>query len=232
MARIDDLTLHQNRAQAPASLTLVGINHRSASMHELEEAALDDAGVRRALKAIAAHPRIAEAAVIATCNRTEAYLVAEESEGAAGTGRELLRSLGEVNEDAIFIKFGRDAVAHLCRVAAGIDSLMVGEVQILGQVKTAFTLAAEEGAAGPLLGKLFGAAFRAGKRARTETQIGQGAVSVSYAALGLAQKIYLGLEGSDAAPRRCRRNGGPRRAPLRGSRDRLDHRRQPLARAR
>ncbi len=193
MARIDDLSLRGDQAPGAPTLTLVGINHRSASMQELEEAALDENGVRRTLKSIVAHPRIAEAAIIATCNRTEAYLVGEESEGAAGVGRELLRSLGSVNEDAIFVKFGRDAVAHLCRVAAGIDSLMVGEVQILGQVKTAYTLASDERSAGPLLGKLFGAAFRAGKRARTETQIGQGAVSVSYAALGLAQKIFTDL---------------------------------------
>jgi glutamyl-tRNA reductase len=194
MARIDDLSLRGGQAPTTPTLTLVGINHRSASMEELEEAALDETGVRRTLKSIVAHPRIAEAAVIATCNRTEAYLVAEESEGAAGIGRELLRSLGSVNEDAIFVKFGRDAIAHLCRVAAGIDSLMVGEVQILGQVKTAYTLASDEQSAGPLLGKLFGTAFRAGKRARTETQIGQGAVSVSYAALGLAQKIFTDLK--------------------------------------
>ncbi len=195
MARLDDVQIAgMNQPAAQPVVTLIGINHRSASMQELEEAALDAAGVRRALKTVSADPRVGEAAVIATCNRTEAYLIAEEGEGAASIGRELLKNLGEVNQDAIFVKFGRDAVAHICRVAAGIDSLMVGEVQILGQVKSAYTLAAEERVAGPLLGKLFGTAFRAGKRARTETQIGHGAVSVSYAALGLAQKIFSDLK--------------------------------------
>jgi len=193
MARTEDLI----QAQAPRSgpvITLIGVNHRSASLNQLEQAALDEEGVRRALQAMAEDARVAEAVIVATCNRTEAYLFAHEPEGgAARIGRELIRSLGEVDDGSIYVKFGRDVVSHLCRLAAGVDSLMVGEVQILGQVKQAHALAVEQHVAGPVLGKLFGTAFRAGKRARTETQIGQGPVSVSYAALGLAQKIFSDL---------------------------------------
>jgi glutamyl-tRNA reductase len=191
VARIDDLDRARERPERPV-LTLIGINHRSAPLVELEQAALDAAAARAALQKARGDGRAAEAAVIATCNRTEAYLVAADDR-AAGLGRELLQSTGGVNPDAIYVKFGRDVVAHLCRLAAGIDSLMVGEAQILGQVKAAHALAQEEQCAGPILGKLFSTAFRAGKRARSETQIGQGPVSVSYAALGLAQKIFSDL---------------------------------------
>jgi glutamyl-tRNA reductase len=171
---------------------LIGVNHRSATLAELEQAALDTSAARAALAQVRRDGRAAEAAVIATCNRTEAYLVATDDR-AAGLGRELLQSFSGVNPDAIYVKFGRDVVAHLCRLAAGIDSLMVGEPQILGQVKAAQTLAQEAQCAGPFIGKLFSTALRAGKRARAETQIGQGPVSVSYAALGLAEKIFSDL---------------------------------------
>ena len=195
MARIDDLDAKRRPvARPPATVTLVGINHRSATMDELDEAALDEVGVRRLLRQTRAGNQVVEAAFIATCNRTEGYLVTHEGEGAAGLGRELIQSLGAgARPDAIYVKFGRDAVAHLCRIAAGIDSLMVGEVQILGQVKAALALATEEECAGPIVAKLFTTAVRAGKRARTETRIGEGAVSVSYAALGLAEKIFSDL---------------------------------------
>jgi glutamyl-tRNA reductase len=194
MARIDDLNQRGEAPRGGPVITLIGVNHRSASMNQLEQAALDEEGVRQALKAMGNDIRVAEAIVVATCNRTEAYLFAHDTEGgAASIGRDLIRSLGEVDDSSIYVKFGRDVVAHLCRLAAGVDSLMVGEAQILGQVKQAHALAVEQQVAGPVLGKLFGTAFRAGKRARTETQIGQGPVSVSYAALGLAQKIFSDL---------------------------------------
>jgi glutamyl-tRNA reductase len=193
MARTEDLLLQRAPLPGPV-LTLVGVNHRSASMTQLEQAALDEDGVRRALRATSGDPRVAEAVVVATCNRTEAYLFTHEREGrAASIGRDLIRGTGEVDDASIYIKFGRDAVAHLCRLAAGVDSLMIGEVQILGQVKQSYALAVEQRAAGPILGKLFGTAFRAGKRARSETRIGHGPVSLSYAALGLAQKIFSDL---------------------------------------
>jgi glutamyl-tRNA reductase len=191
VARIDDVNRPTEESPVPI-LTLIGINHRSATIAELEQAALDTPAARGALQRARSDGRAVEAAVIATCNRTEAYLVGTDDR-TAGLGRELVQGFGGVSPDAIYVKFGRDAVAHLCRVAAGIDSLMVGEVQILGQVKAAHLLALEEQCAGPFLGRLFATAFRAGKRARTETQIGQGAVSVSFAALGLAQKIFSDL---------------------------------------
>lgn len=194
MAQIEDLVTQTAGPLPGPMVTLVGVNHRSASLAALERAALSEAGVRQVLAAIAGEPRVAEGAVIATCNRTEVYLVTHEREGAAATlGRNLLRDVAEIDDDSIYVKFGRDAAAHLCRLAAGIDSLMVGEVQVAGQVKQAFALAAEQRVAGPILGQLFGSAFRAGKRARSETQISQGAVSLSYAALGLAQKIFSDL---------------------------------------
>lgn len=193
MARIDDLKIEEPGLAGAPALALVGVSHHSATFQELEEAALEGVDLKRALRRLMGAGPIAEAALIATCNRTEVYLVGRETDGVAAIGRQVLSNLGELRDDAIFVKFGRDAVTHLCRVAAGIDSLMVGEVQILGQVRAALNLAREENAAGPLIGQLFAAAFRAGKRARSETQIGLGAVSVSYAALGMAQKIFSDL---------------------------------------
>ena len=95
----------------------------------------------------------------------------------------------------LYAKTGQEAVTHLFRVAAGLDSLVMGEPQILGQVKDAFGVASQMGCTGPLLNKLFHSAFAAGKRVRTETALSEGAVSVSYAAVELARKIFGNLKG-------------------------------------
>ena len=107
----------------------------------------------------------------------------------------------------IYSKTGQEAVSHLFRVAAGLDSLVMGEPQILGQVKEAYGVASQMGCTGPLLNKLFHSAFAAGKRVRSETALAEGAVSVSYAAVELARKIFGNAQGAHGPRHRRRRDG-------------------------
>ncbi len=195
MAYADDIRLLATPGNAPRStLALVGVSHKSVALGVLEKAALDDVGVRTSLRALSAAPAIHEAAVLATCNRTEFILAAAPPvDDAVTAARAQLQAAGLSTAAGTYVRLGHDAATHLCRVAGGIDSLMVGEPQILGQVKSAQRLAEEEDAIGPQLSQLFAGAARAGKRARTETAIGTGAVSVSYAALALALKIFTDL---------------------------------------
>jgi glutamyl-tRNA reductase len=198
MARIDDIQSARRGSEAgrrTPSLVLVGLSHHTADFEVLERATFDETAVVRALRLLASTEPVREAAIVSTCNRTEIYLVSEEHEKAAGLARELLGEASLPDSAAVYVKFGRDVAAHLFRVAAGIDSLMVGEVQILGQVKQALAQAEQAETTGTVLGKLFARSLRTGKRARAETEIGQGAVSVSYAALGLARKIFADLSG-------------------------------------
>jgi glutamyl-tRNA reductase len=142
--------------------------------------------------------RVPELAVLSTCNRTEVYSLARDP----AQGDELVRRLFQDvkdsphmnNGDYAYLLEGSDTVRHLFRVASGIESLMVGEPQILGQVREAFKQAERSQATGAILSRLFNSALHVGKRARTETSIGEGSVSVAYAAVDLALKVYEGLD--------------------------------------
>jgi glutamyl-tRNA reductase len=174
-------------------LLAVGLSHRTAPIDLREAVDFSRSGIDRALQALAARGAGSEAAVLSTCNRAEIYAVAE-SDGAA----ELLRSffcdyhaIDPARVAAhIYCHVGADAARHLFRVAAGLDSLVVGEPQILGQVKAAYTAASAQQLTGVITHRLFHAAFSVGKRVRTETGLGEGAVSVSFAAVSLAKKIF------------------------------------------
>jgi glutamyl-tRNA reductase len=137
--------------------------------------------------------------VVSTCNRAEMYVACDETDA---TRQDLVRFLSDYNELApsdvaphVYDVADLDAARHLFRVAAGLDSLVVGEPQILGQVKEAHTAATTAHTSGPVLNRLFHASFAVGKRVRTETGLGSGAVSVSYAAVALARKIFGDLSG-------------------------------------
>jgi glutamyl-tRNA reductase len=137
--------------------------------------------------------------VVSTCNRSEIYVASDDP---AQAREELIAFLSEYHEippetflPHLFVKEDAAAAGHLFRVAAGLDSLIVGEPQILGQVKDAFQTASARRTAGPLLSKLFHWSFNVGKRVRTETAIGEGAVSISFAAVSLARKIFGRLQG-------------------------------------
>jgi glutamyl-tRNA reductase len=180
-------------------LLLVGISHKSAPVELRERVDFHARGLSGALRALADRGAAHEAVVVSTCNRAEMYVACDETEP---TRQDLVRFLTEYNELApsdvaphVYDVADLDAARHLFRVAAGLDSLVVGEPQILGQVKQAHTAATEAHTSGPVLNRLFHASFAVGKRVRTETGLGSGAVSVSYAAVALARKIFGDLAG-------------------------------------
>src|SRR3954470_1800234 len=183
-------------------LLLVGISHRTAPVDLRERVDFQARGVELALRTLAARKpggTANEIALLSTCNRAELYMACEDVGTARSELVSFISTFHDVDPSAIephvYDVTDLEAARHLFRVAAGLDSLVVGEPQILGQVKEAHSAARQAETAGPLLNRLFHACFAAGKRVRTETSLGSGAVSVSYAAVGLARKIFGDLEG-------------------------------------
>jgi glutamyl-tRNA reductase len=176
-----------------------GLNHRGAPIDVRERIALEEDKLREVLRDLQAEGALAEAVILSTCNRVEVYGIAEvPGEARAAVFRRLCRARGvdpAPVESLLYTHVETDAVRHVFRVAASLDSMMVGEPQILGQVKDAFALAQSCEAVGPVLHALFSRAFAVAKKVRTETEIARHAVSVSYAAVELARKIFAGLEG-------------------------------------
>jgi glutamyl-tRNA reductase len=179
-------------------LFAIGLSHRTAPVELRECVDFGRAGVEAALSALAGRGVGDEAVVLSTCNRAEIYTVGDDD----GTADAVLRFFSDYHgvpqarlDDHLFVRRGADVARHLFRVAAGLDSLVVGEPQILGQVKAAFSAASGHRSTGALTNRLFHSAFNVGKRVRSETGLGEGAVSVSYAAMALAKKIFGDLEG-------------------------------------
>lgn len=180
-------------------IVLVGANHRTASIELREKLSLSPDDCRILLKALTERESITEALVLSTCNRVEVTVVttAGLTDTVVATILNLLDervSYGSL-KDSVYTYSGEAAVRHLFRVGASLDSMVVGEPQILGQVKKAYSLACETGTCGKLLNKLLPHAFHAAKRVRSETDIGASAVSVSYVAVELGRKIFSTLEG-------------------------------------
>ncbi len=180
-------------------LLLVGASHRTASVELRERLDFSSGGLDNALTALARHPVAREAVIISTCNRAEIYVACDRPERVR---EDLTRFIGEYHRlppeelrSHLYTHVDGEAARHLFRVASGLDSLVVGEPQILGQVKDAYAAASAAHTAGPLLNKLFHAAFGVGKRVRSETALTEGAVSVSFAAVTLARKIFGNLAG-------------------------------------
>lgn len=180
-------------------LLLVGVSHRTASVDLRERLDFASRGLEHALRAVAARSSTAEAVVISTCNRAEVYIACRDPERGAEDLRAFFSDFHHLSPDEIrphlYAHHDYDAARHLFRVSSGLDSLVVGEPQILGQVKDAFRIATDTRSAGPLLNKLFHWAFGVGKRVRSETGLAEGAVSVSFAAVSLARKIFGNLGG-------------------------------------
>ncbi|MEO6213284.1 MAG: glutamyl-tRNA reductase [Vicinamibacterales bacterium] len=174
-------------------LFTVGVNHRTTPIELRERVDFTRAGLERALAGLAARNVVREMVVLSTCNRAEIYAAADSDDSIDGVVA-FFSDYHQVQPDSLrqhlYVHRGVDATRHLFRVASGLDSLVVGEPQILGQVKTAYAAASDEHYTGTLLNRLFHAAFAAGKRVRSETGLGAGAVSVSYAAIALARKIF------------------------------------------
>jgi glutamyl-tRNA reductase len=179
-------------------LVAVGVSHRTAPVELREAVDFSRAGFDAALTALASRQVAREAVVVSTCNRAEIYAAAD-TDAAAETCARFIADYHALPWERvaphIFVLRGADAARHLFRVAAGLDSLVIGEPQILGQVKEAFAAATGVKHTGALTNRLFNTAFTVGKRVRAETGLGEGAVSVSYAAIALARKIFSDLKG-------------------------------------
>lgn len=172
------------------SLLVVGVSHHTAPVHLLERLAIPTESAVEVLDALAARPYIAEAVLLSTCNRVEVYAVVHGFHGGlAEIGAELAERAGlTVAElvDHMYVHYDEEAVRHALRVAAGLDSMVVGEAQILGQLRDAYGLAVERDTAGRLLHELMQQALRVGKRVHAETSIDRAGQSIVTAALSLA----------------------------------------------
>ena len=181
------------------SVVVVGLNHRTVPLDVLERMTVSDARLPKALADLTAQEHVSEAVVLSTCMRTEIYVVADKFHPAMFEVREFLGRLGftapEDFADHLYSYYEDTAVRHLFRVACGLDSAVLGESEVLGQVRDAWERARAEGAAGPVLSTLFRHAVEVGKRARTDTAIGRGTTSVSQAAVAMAAARLGSLEG-------------------------------------
>ena len=174
----------------------VGLNHNSAPVDLLEQLSIPDERLPKALHQLVSYEHISEGVVLSTCNRIEVYAVVSKFHGGALDLRNFLAEFCHIApedfSDQLYTYHDEAALKHLFRVAAGIDSMVIGESEILGQVRRAFAAAQEEGAVQHTLTSAFRKALRAGKRARTETAIGRNPVSISSAAVELARRAFAG----------------------------------------
>ena len=182
------------------TLLTLGINHKTAPVHVREKVAFAPDHLPRQLRDANGTHGVQEVAILSTCNRTELYFCAEHQDASS-----LLQWMHEIHDvplaelDACHYSLtGEEAVQHIMRVASGLDSLILGEPQILGQMKSAYAVAQEAGTLGPELDRLFRQTFTVAKQVRTDTAIGENPVSVAYAAVNLAQRIFSNLCDSRA----------------------------------
>jgi glutamyl-tRNA reductase len=199
-------------------LLLVGLNHKVAPVALREQLAFRPERIPSVLQALAAsiespnsegHPCQVEAALLSTCNRSEIYVHCPDTRQAEGCIREFLTDLissrpqgepkpAQALQQALYVSRGGEAAHHLMSVAAGLDSLVIGENEILGQVKGAYAIAQQAKTTGAILSALFRSAVRAGKRVRSETEIGKTALSVASMVVELAQETFGCLENRTA----------------------------------
>ncbi|MEH2207819.1 MAG: glutamyl-tRNA reductase [Nostoc sp.] len=173
------------------NIAVVGLSHKTAPVEVREKLSIPEPQIESAIAQLASYPHIDEVAILSTCNRLEIYIVTSEADQGI---REVTQFLAEYSKlpvlslrQHLFMLLHDDAVMHVMRVAGGLDSLVLGEGQILAQVKTTHKLGQQYSGIKTILNRLFKQALTAGKRVRTETSIGTGAVSISSAAVELAQ---------------------------------------------
>jgi len=183
-------------------ILILGLNHKTADVDLRECLAFADDQVDIALKTLGQQPSISEVVLLSTCNRVEIIFTAKEPEKALSEVKNFLAEFKDIPADnfekALYLHRGDAAVKHIFRVAASLDSMVVGEPQILGQVKEAYRIATEQKTSGVILNRLLHKTFFVAKRVRTETGIGNSAVSISYAAIELGRKIFGTLEEKNA----------------------------------
>lgn len=177
-------------------IVCLGLSHHTAPVELREKFAVPDAQLAEAAQKLAHAPGVAEAVIISTCNRVEFYVAADEAgRGVAAIGDSILARAGAAISDpryneAFFRLPTTHSIRHLFRVACGLESMVLGETEILGQVKKSYQTAQQAGATGRLLNKLFQRAFNVAKEVRTNTNITRGSVSVGSVAVDLAEKIF------------------------------------------
>lgn len=179
-------------------IVVVSVNHKTADVSLREKLAFSESSIQQALSALINQKSILEGVILSTCNRTEIYAVTDQ----VHTGRYYVKSFMsewfdvdiETIKSVTDVKVGNEAIHHLFKVITGLDSIVLGETQILGQIRDSFLLAQSEGTTGTVFNKLFKEAITLAKRAHAETDISSKAVSVSYAAVELSKKILGKLE--------------------------------------
>jgi len=177
------------------SLITIGLNHKTAPVHIRERVAFDPEKLPDILHNLTTHTRVNEAAILSTCNRTEMLCCSDQSDSAIII--DWFRNYHNLTNDEVdpylYIYPDQDAVRHVLRVASGLDSLVLGEPQILGQLKLAYSTARQSGTIGKQLGRLFQHTFSVAKQIRTDTAIGASSVSVAFATVSLAKQIFTDL---------------------------------------
>src|ERR1700726_242004 len=176
-------------------IVLVGLNHRAAPLDIRERVSFTLEQARRAADELRSRALLEESLVLSTCNRSELYGVPPEASHECAPGlSSFLSEFHSVRPDVLngllYQHYDRSAVRHLFRVSAGLDSQLLGEAEILGQVREAYRFAHEQGATGPVLNRLFQGALEVGKRVRTETELGTRPMSVASAGVKLAERIF------------------------------------------
>lgn len=180
-------------------LVVVGLNHKTAPVEVRECFSLSVDKVKAGLRHIDEYEEIHEAVILSTCNRSELYVVVEDAEESLPELKQFLYDLASNDDDVdeyLFHYYDEECIEHLFRVASSLDSLVIGEGQILSQVKKGYWIAKEAGTTSTVLNTLFHRAISVGKRVRTETRIAYNAVSVSYAAVELARNLFGDLANS------------------------------------
>ena len=183
------------------SFVVIGLNHVTAPLELLEQVTVSSEHLDKALHDISLRPHVSEVVVLSTCNRTEVYVAAERFHGAFQDVRDALAQLSFVPperlQDHLYTFYDDQAIEHLFRVSAGVDSAVLGEHEILGQVKRAWQAAQDHGCVGPTLNAIFRSSLEVGKRVRTETGISRSIASVSQAAIAMALDRLGDIAGLD-----------------------------------
>jgi len=184
-------------------IVLIGLNHRTAPVELRERVSFTPDQAQRAAEQLRSRGILSETLVLSTCNRSELYGVPPESApDSAGAMELFLATFHQIDpailNSSLYRRRDQEAVRHLFRVAAGLDSMLLGEAEILGQVREAYRIALDLGATGPVLNRMFQNALEVGKRVRTETDIGKRPVSVAFAGVKLAERIFGSLRGHSA----------------------------------
>ena len=181
------------------SIVVFGVNHRTGPLALLERVTIADDAIAKTVHGLMSRPNIREVVVLSTCNRTEVYAVAEKFHGAYGDLRDFFCDLGGFSADEliphVYSQHDDAAISHLFEVASGLDSAVLGESEILGQVRIAWERSQREGGALSTLNLLFRHAIETGKRARTETSIERHTASVSHAAVDMARESLGAIDG-------------------------------------